>query len=375
MDFSFNEEQQSLGDTVKQALGDFPALTGAEPTRAQDCAVWNALSELGLFSLLVPEDEGGVGLNLVDCALAIEALGSRLASPLIGSTMVVTEMLARFGERARTSALMQKIANGDLGIAIASAEIGSADPIASQCVIANGKLSGRKITVPGALDAGMFLVLAQRDGKPVLVLVDASASGVTVRPHEAIDPSAGLGQVEFKSVTIEASDLVGANAGMSAVDTLVDLISTIGAGMAMGIAAHMQDLAVEYAKTRVQFGQPIGSFQSIKHRCADMAVAIEAGRATAYYAFWVCTTNTSERSRCASAAIAYCSEIARDACNDSIQIHGGMGFTWELGLHRYLRRAKTLMYSFGSVPWHYARVLKESLALGVETERSRRDAA
>jgi alkylation response protein AidB-like acyl-CoA dehydrogenase len=143
----------------------------------------------------------------------------------------------------------------------------------------------------------------------------------------------------------------------------------------MGIAARMLDASVDYAKTRVQFGQPIGAFQAIKHCCADMAVAVEAGRSAAYYSFWTAAEDAVDRARAASMAKSYCGGVARQVCNDAIQVHGGMGFTWELGLHRFLRRAKVLEHAFGDIAYHNERLLAETLAVKRGEHVGRRDAA
>jgi alkylation response protein AidB-like acyl-CoA dehydrogenase len=124
----------------------------------------------------------------------------------------------------------------------------------------------------------------------------------------------------------------------------------------------MLDAAVDYAKTRVQFGQAIGAFQAIKHRCADMAVAVEAGKSAAYYAFWAAAEDAPDRARAASMAKAYCGDVSRQVCNETIQVHGGMGFTWELGLHRFLRRSKVIEHAFGDAAWHNERILAATLA-------------
>ena len=376
MDFSFNEEQLSLGETVARVLADFPTLTGPEPERGQDREAWQALAEIGMFALLVPEEQGGVGLTLVDCAPAVEALGSGLAPPIVSETLAATELLKRLGTLAQKADLLPRIAAGELRLSIALSERGADHPIDQpRCTVENGRLNGSKITVAGAADAGLLVVLATRGGKAVLTLVEAGAAGVTIREHETIDPSAALAEVRFDNVELSEEDFFGQQAGEGAADILIDIGATIQAGLAIGLARQMKQASVAYACDREQFGRPIGAFQAIKHRCADMQVALEAGRATAYYAFWSCASNQRDRSRSASAAKAYCGEIARDACNDAIQIHGGMGFTWELGLHRYLRRAKIIEHAYGGRGWHYARTLRETLAMRTEVAGARRNAA
>ena len=160
-----------------------------------------------------------------------------------------------------------------------------------------------------------------------------------------------------------------------AVERLIDVAATISAGLLMGSAAKMLETSVEYVKVRVQFGQAIGAFQAIKHRCADMVVALEAGRSAAYYAFWAVAEEASDRARAASMAKAYCGGVSRHICNETLQVHGGMGFTWELGLHRFLRRAKVIEHSFGDAAWHNERVLCATLAEVNAARDERRNAA
>ncbi|VVT10427.1 acyl-CoA dehydrogenase family protein [Erythrobacter sp. EC-HK427] len=375
MNFLFNEEQTSLGETVGQVLADFAALTAPDPSRDSEAEVWGALAELGLFSLLVPEEHDGVGLAFVDLAPSIEALGSGLASPLIASTLVATEAIKRLGSSDQRAKLLPEIAIGETAIAIASAELGRGkDPFFAECRLLDGKLSGKKIAVAGADVAQELLVIARTESAPVLVLVPTDAAGVTITAHSDIDPSAGLCRVVFDNVAVAAGQQL-ARASIDALDTLVDLGATVHSGMAMGIAEVMLRRSVAFASQREQFGKPIGSFQAIKHRCADLAVAVEAGKATSHYAFWACSENSEDRSGAASAAKAYCGEIGCNACNDAIQVHGGMGFTWELGLHRYLRRAQVIEHAVGSRAWHYDRVVTEALAAREVENAAHRDAA
>lgn len=363
MNFAFNEEQKSLGATLGQALSDFPALTAPDPHDGRDPGVWTALAELGLFSLLVPEAEGGMGLTLVDVALAVEAMGAELAPPIVASTLIATDIIALHGNEQQKASWLPQIAEGGMKIAIAVLEAGQGyDPEDVQTRIARDGVTGRKILVGDADQAEAFLVLARNEGKPCLAIIRQDARGVSLRQHDDLDPSSGFSEVILDAASMTDDALISPNAPDAAIDRLIDVASTVYAGMQIGIAARMLDASVDYAKTRVQFAQPIGAFQSIKHRCADMAVAIEAGRSAAYYAFWAVAEDAPDRGRAASMAKAYCGESARDVCNQAIQLHGGMGFTWELGLHRFLRRAKVLEHGFGNHVWHYERVLAASLA-------------
>lgn len=376
MNFGFDEEQKSLGETIAQMLGDFPKLTAPDPAEARDDSVWSALAESGLFSLLVSEDEGGIGLSLVDIALAVESLGAGLAPQSVASTLIATDLIVRFGTPSQKRTWLPKIAAGTARIALAIQEAGMGyDPADTTTVAGGNGVTGRKILVADGAEADMFLVLALVDGKPGLVIVDHNATGVALRPHQDIDPSSGYCELILEGAPLADIAIIGHKDAAEAVARLIDVGATLSAGMMMGIAGRMLDTAVEYAKTRVQFGQSIGAFQAIKHRCADMAVAIEAGRSAVYYAFWAVAEDASDRSRASSMAKAYCGDVARQVCNDTIQIHGGMGFTWELGLHRFLRRNKVLEHGFGGQTWHYERVIGDTIAARTAMAEHHRDAA
>lgn len=368
MNFGFNEEQKSLGETIGQMLGDFPALTAPDPTDAGTQDVWTALAELGLFALLVPEEHGGVGLSLVDIALGIEALGAGLAPSIVSSTLIATDVIARFGTHNQKSSFLPLIASGELKIAIATLEADQGyDPNDVSTVSGGGGISGKKILVPGGADANAFLVLAQSDNRPAIVIVSRDARGVALRTHADIDPSSALAELILEDAPVGDDALISHKSPDGAVERLLDVAAAVYALMETGIAGRMLDVSVEYAKTRMQFGQMIGAFQAIKHRCADIAVAVECGRSVAYYAAWAATEDAPDRTRACSMAKSYAGEVSRDACNGAIQIHGGMGFTWELGLHRFLRRAKVLEHAFGNHVWHYERVVAATLAASQET--------
>jgi len=363
VNFGFDEDQKSLAHTVAQQLADFPSLIAPELTTAANDEVWRALTDLGLFALLVPERNDGVGLTMVDLALAVEALGAGLAPPLVVSTLLATDAIMRHGSDPQQRALLPRVAIGELKIAIALLEADSGyDVRTCRTTLTDESLHGEKILVAGAADADLLLVVASGNNGPVVVLVEPGAAGVTVQAHDDLDPTSGHCAIRFDRVKLDGDAVLGQAAPARAVERLLDVGATLYAGQLMGIAARMLDAAVDYAKTRVQFGQPIGAFQAIKHRCADMAVAVEAGRSAAYYAFWAVSHDAPDRARAASMAKAYCGDVGRHVCNETIQVHGGMGFTWELGLHRFLRRSKVIEHAFGDAAWHNERIVAETLA-------------
>ncbi len=362
MYFAFDEDQKSLGDTVARLLADQDGLRAPDLGRDAVDPARTALAELGLFAMMVPEEQGGAGLKAVDLALSLEALGGALAPAAVLDTLLLSEVLGSYGTAAQRDAFLPPLAAGELRVSVALSEKGCDDaPHAVLARVSDGRLTGTKLLVREAADATHFAVAAQGPAGPGLFLVSANAAGVSIRAHQDIDPTSGLGAVTLDDVVLDPDALVGAGHSAAAVERLFDGGAAMSACLQLGIAARMLDAAVEYARTRVQFGKPIGSFQALKHRCADLAVALEAARSATYYGIWAYSEDAPDRARAVSMAKAYAGEVVREICNEAIQIHGGMGFTWELGLHRYLRRAKVIEHAFGAAIWHNERILVETL--------------
>jgi alkylation response protein AidB-like acyl-CoA dehydrogenase len=332
MNFDFSPEQQELRDTIARALAD-----GAD---------WQTLADLGLFALLVPEAKGGMGMSLVDVALIIQELGGALAPLAITDTLIATDLIARHKKGGGGQDLLSRIAAGKIRIALAWQEPNNgywSDDIASSASW------GSKILVADADAADMFLVSTDKG----LVLVDKSA--VTLTPHDGFDPSCAHHQLEYSTDSAIPLGFWIPRA------RLFDVASTVNAGLLLGISEKLLARSADYARERIQFDKPIGSFQGIKHKCADMAVQVEAAKSVAYYAFWAVAEDAPDRARASSMAKAWCGDVASKIGAEAIQIHGGMGFTWELGLHHYLRRAKVLASLYGDANWHRERVLAITL--------------
>lgn len=376
MNFAFDEEQTSLGDTVARLLADHAALIAPDLSADAAGLAWDALAELGLFAMMVPEDQGGAGLGVVDLALSIEAMGAHLAPLAAVEVLAVTDLLVRHGTLAQQERFLPQIASGELRVAVAVVEEGIDDaPESAKVTVSSGVLEGTKLLVAEGALASLFAVVAQSGDGVAVYLVPADAAGVSVRLHENIDPTCAFAAVTFSGVVLDSDALVGPTAPSRAVVRLCDAGAALSSCLLTGIAGRMLDTAVEYARTREQFGQAIGSFQSIKHRCADMAVAVEAARSAAYYSVWALSEDSPDRARAVSMAKAYAGEVARHVCNETIQVHGGMGFTWELGIHRFLRRTKVIEHRFGSSIWHNERVLAETLRMIADGEAAQLAAA
>jgi alkylation response protein AidB-like acyl-CoA dehydrogenase len=371
MDFDFNDQQLEFQEAFRDFLAHQYTLTQACASledQNERRRLWSGLADLGAFSMLVPSDRGGLGLSAVDLALVLEEFGRALVPLSVSDTLLATDLISRFGSSGQKARLFDRIASGQMRISLAAAETDSfrIGDVAVQAS-ANGagwSLSGKKILVAGGGDADLIAVVCRLApaGDLAIALIEPDRTGVSLRRHETLDLTGSYHELNLSKVVVGPDDLLGRAAGSAAAHQLADGASAFAALQMMGIAGKVLDVAVQYAMNRVQFGKPIGSFQAIKHRCADMAVSADTGRTAAYYAAWAFAEDAADRGRAASTAKSFCGDAARFVCNEAIQIHGGMGFTWELGLHNYLRRAKVLEYAWGDASYHRERVMVETLA-------------
>ena len=335
---------------------------------ADDATLHDGLSDLGLFTLLVPEHYGGLGLGFVDLALILEEMGKALVPISFVDTIIGSDLIVRFGTEEHKAQLLSDLAEGKVSMVTAMQEKDSGFGIDSlDCEIVTTalgrRLNGIKILVPGASTTNYLLVIVRdrESEQTVTVLLERDRAGISVSDNSTLDSSCRFCEIHFEDVVISDSDLLVDKVAGESARRLFDITAMAAALHMTGIASKVLELSVEYASQRVQFDKPIGSFQAIKHKCADMAVAIDASRSAAYYAAWAVAENTADCARAVSVAKSYCGDAAGLACKHGIQIHGGMGFTWELGLHYYLRRTKVLQYSYGDASYHRERVITDTL--------------
>jgi len=354
MNFDFSDEQYMFQQSVRELLA--RELSIEQLRRGEPAGLWGNLADLGVFAALVPEADGGMGLGFTDLALVFEEFGRALVPPSVAASIIAGAMVAREGT-ALQRALLPGLADGSRRLALAVAEPLSGPGVKATRKGGGWRLSGRKILAPDATPAAQLLVSADCDGQPALFVVDAGQAGVALTEQRTLDIANRWHAIEFDAA---AADQLGASPNAGAVAYLDDAGAVVSALQMTGIAGQMLDAAIGYVGQRVQFDKVIGSFQAIKHRCADLAVEIEASRSAAYYAAWTLDqADASERRRAASMAKAWCGEKSARACNESIQLHGGTGFTWELGLHLFLRRAKTEQSLWGDANWHRERLMQE----------------
>ncbi len=358
MDFSVSDEQSMLRDTVRAFVADKAPLdavrTWMETPEGFDADLWASIAELGLASMHIPEEYGGAGFSFRELGVVLEELGRGLTpSPMFASIVLGASAVLLAGSEAQKSAVLPSVAMGETTLAVAVAEPRGTwrpDDISATLTEHDGDLvlSGRKAYVVDGHTADDIVVVA-RDAAGTIrfVLVPGNSDGLTRTPVESMDMTRKLAALDFGNVAVSAdAELHGGDA-----DTLERLHDIAAVGLAyeqLGGAQATLEMAVEYAKTRHQFGRPIGSFQAIKHKCADMLVAVESARSVVHAAGWAVDNDEDELAILAPLARTICSQAYFDVTADNIQVHGGIGFTWEHDAHLYFKRAKSSLLLLGS---------------------------
>lgn len=365
MNFDFDDQQLELHATVKRALTEALPFESHESRGADDSIAWSLMADMGLFGMLVPEANAGMGLSLVDLVLIAEEFGGVLAPQSILDTLAATDVIARHATDTQRANWLGSVAEGKLRIALAWHEPEAGyDPSRMSTTLSDQRLVGEKMLVAHAASADYLLVpFRYGDGtRTGLAMVDPKSAGVTFEASETLDPFCDYHRVVFSDVQIAPDHILDGFAPQMAAGRLFDVTSALQATLALGIAIELVRRSAEYARERIQFDKPIGSFQAIKHKCADMYTLVEAARAASYYAICALSEAAEDGARAASMAKAFCTDTAIKCCHDAIQVHGGMGFTWELGLHFFLRRTRVIAAQYGDSDYHRERVLALTLA-------------
>ena len=333
MRFALSDDQKMLQDSVARMLAEASPLDrvrrfAADPTD-QAADIWQAVAEVGLTGLTVPEAYGGLGLGLLEAALASEAMGAAVAPVAFLGVALAPLALMRGGSEAQRAAWLPKLASGEVMAAIAISEPIAGARDGAGLTAHGGKLTGKALFVPGGGAAGLIVAADASGG---LHLVRGDAKGLTRAPMPTIDDTRRLAELGFADTPAEP---LTANDGLAA---LRDAAWVILAADTLGAAQAMLDKAVAYAKERRQFGRVIGSFQAVKHMCAEMAAELEPARALVWYAAYAFDHAPDEASLMAAHAKAHTSEIGRFIARTSTEVHGGMGITDLLGLHYWFKR-------------------------------------
>jgi alkylation response protein AidB-like acyl-CoA dehydrogenase len=361
MSMTFTAEQDEFRKSVRRFLAQKSSLADVrrlmETDEGYDPAVWRQMAEqLGLQGLALPEEYGGSGYGVIEQIAVLEEMGrALLCAPYFSSVVLAGTALMQSGDDAAERDLLPGIADASTIAALAWVE--SPTGWGTGSLSATAKRSGEGYTIDGTktltLDghiASLILVVAQADGGPSLFAVDGSASGLTRRKLETLDMTRKVAALEFAGTPARLIADEGAAAGI--LERTLWLAAIALAAEQVGAAQKCLDMSVEYAKLRVQFGRPIGSFQAIKHKCADMLLEVESARSAAYYAAWAAADGSDQLPLLASLAKACCSDAFANAATENIQVHGGIGFTWEHDAHLYYRRAKSTEQFLGSPSEH-----------------------
>jgi len=363
VNFSFSDDQILLKNSVRAALDEQckPEHVRAmfDDPKGYSAELWGEMAKLGWLGLPFPEEQGGAGLGFVELALVMEETG-RVAYPGPFFATVVLGGLGIMlgGSPAQKDKWLSAIASGKARATAALLEEHlDWDPASITATAAKSgsgwALSGLKRFVPWAHVADVVLVPARSPEGLSLFLVDPKASGVTLRPMVGIDLASRWSEMRLDKVAVDADALLGqpGTAG-PLLESLLRRAAVMSSAEMLGAARRCLDMSVEYAKVREQFGQPIGSFQAIRHRCAEMLLEAENAHAAVYYAAWALTAGAEDAAVASSICKSYVSEAARKVCGDAIQVHGGIGFTWEYDLHLYMKRAKALEPLYGDTEYH-----------------------
>lgn len=362
MNFEFSDDMQALREQARRFLRErCPAAAVRKVIDGEqrfDRQLWAEMAAMGWLGAAVPEADGGVGLGDEGLCVLAEEIGRALAPvPFSSSVYLAIEAIARHGGAAQKAAWLPRLIGGEAIGAFALGE-GLANPRegAVQVRVAGGRLHGTKWPVLDGGSADVAVVVARDEAsRPGLYLVALAAPGVVRTPLETIDPSREQSRIDFTDVPAER---LAVNAdGWADVQRLLDRAAVLLAFEQLGGAQASLEMATAYAMERHAFGRPIGSFQAIKHKLADVYIAAELARSNAYYGAWALSADAPELPLAASVARVASTDAYHLAAKENIQTHGGMGFTWELDCHLHYRRAKMLALQLGSAAYWKDRVV------------------
>lgn len=361
MNFAFSEEQEELRKMVRSFLEN---KSSEEAVREQmetangfDAAVWSQMSgEMMLQGIAIPEEFGGQGYSFIELGVVLEEMGrALLCAPFFSTVVLAANALLLSGDDAAKKAYLPGIASGETIATLATTEPSGRWDEAGITIEAKGSgsdftISGTKSFVLDGHTANLIIVAARTSKGISLFAVDGNASGLTRTALSTMDQTRKQAKLDFSNTPAK---LIGTEGnGGEVLAKVMDLAAVGLAAEQVGGAQKVLEMAVQYAKDRIQFGRPIGSFQAIKHKCADMLLEVESAKSAAYYGMWCAADMNEELPSVASLAKAYCSEAYFHATAENIQIHGGIGFTWEHPAHLYFKRAKSSELIFGDPTYH-----------------------
>jgi alkylation response protein AidB-like acyl-CoA dehydrogenase len=360
MNFEFSDDQKQLRDQARRFLAEKcpPKAVRAvlEGKEAYDKALWKGLAEMGFLGVAIPEEFGGTGAGHLELCVIAEEMGRALAPVPFSSTVyLAAEVLMLAGSDAQKQKWLPKIASGEAIGTLALFE-GTGNPSAKavKLTAANGVLNGVKKPVADGAIADFAIVAARtgtsgRETDIALYLVDLKGGGVEAKTLTNVDPSRN--QAELTLTDCKAEPLGAASEGWSILSRVLDRAAVLLAFEQVGGADRALEMGRDYALDRIAFGRPIGSFQAVKHILADMYVSATLARSNCYYGAWALSTNAGELPEAAATARISATQAFQHCAKQNIQVHGGMGFTWEFDCHLYYRRSNALALSLGSLSY------------------------
>jgi alkylation response protein AidB-like acyl-CoA dehydrogenase len=368
MDFAFGEDHEFLREATRRFLSERQALNEVrrrmEEAELFDAAAWRRGAELGWTSMLIPAEHGGGSVTdqpLVDLVVFGEELGRELNPGPLVPCSVVADAITRFGSDTQAKEYLPQLASGDSVAAWCLTGDGSPESGAVEISASNDdsgwRLDGVARYVQGARDATLFLVVARQDQEILTFLVPATVDGISLTDHNGLDLTRRFAQVNLDRVLVPSSAIVPG--GWEVVERGLALATILQGAESVGAADRLFSSTVEYAKKRVQFGRPIGSFQALKHRMADMLLELEGMRAATYYAALALADSLDDAAEAVATAGAYVFDAFAHLCGEALQLHGGIGFTWEHDIHLFVRRAKVNQVLYGDGSWHRERLVRQ----------------
>jgi len=355
VDFDLSKPQKLLKDSARQFLARECRSDRVRALMATDTAydrvLWQAMADQGWMGLIVPEAQGGLGLGIVELAVVAEEMGRACVPGPFLSTLFATALLRGAGD-AKTR---EAIAAGDKRATVAILEESASWNL--DAIRTRGR--GRKLFVGDAAVADVILCITRAGDELIVAPLDRATASTL--PMRSMDDTRKLYEVSFDRT---GDPLRG---GAQAVRNAIDIATVALCAEMVGGMQWILETTVDYAKTRQQFGRPIGSFQAVQHQCADMVLLTESSRSATYYAAWALTERDPNAPIAVSVAKAYCSDAYREVANRGVQVHGGIGFTWEHDLQLYYKRAKSSETLFGDATFH-----RERIASFIVDEPSRR---
>jgi len=372
MDFGFSEQQDLLRASARQFLErecppDVVRRLSDDP-QGDSADLWQKMAELGWMGLVLPETYGGSGLSFVDLTILMEEMGRvLLPAPFFSSVALGALTLLETGSDEQRQQMLPRLVRGEANICVALLEAdGRYDPrgISMRASIRGNRatLNGTKLFVTDAQASDYVICVARtRRGRDPesgvsLFLLDMTSPGITCTPLIGMDQTRRLYELSFARVNVSLEAMLGGrDTAWPSLQQALDKATVALCAEMVGGAEKAMEMCVDYGKTRVQFGRQIGGFQAVKHKIADMKVRVENAKSVVYYAAWALDSDAPEASRAASMAKAYCSEMYTRVTADGVQVHGGIGFTWDHNMHLYFKRAKSSEVFLGNATWHRER--------------------